>query len=598
MTAGVTGVTGVSPKEQLLRFVRDGVGGAHHMGLVDPAAGEDSDDGGDEESAHNTSFTAQSVDSFGAGGSSMSFLSTGSGFAAYRETGEVHLSLRKLWGFTGPGFLMSVAYLDPGNLEADLQVGAKGRYELLWVLLLATAMGLTLQNLSAKLGVVTGRHLATHCRAFPRLIRYVLWAMTEAALVCADCQEVIGSALALRILSFHTIPVWVGCIITAADCLLFMMLDRRGMRHLEALFAVLIATMVATFGLQYFAALPTQLDVLEGVFIPRMTSKQNFHTSVGVIGAVIMPHNLFLHSALVLSRKIDRSNPDRERARYRVKEALLYNQIESTAALTLSFVVNLFVVCAFAHIKYTAADGSPVCKYDGIAVMQDDARCDALVASGAASDCTPIGLQTAGECLRANYHQNWWLYVWALGVFAAGQASTITGTYAGQFIMEGFLELKISPAARTLLSRCVSLVPALFVAVSTAGVPGGMDSLNAWLNVAQSIQLPFAMLPVLFFASSRTLCGEFATTGLVSRGVWAIAALVLATNAYALVLSAEQVPAEWLGFFSLLCGLYAVLCAYVVAVTSGLVSVELGVVRRRASGKIPVTETTPLLEAA
>eukprot|EP01064_Diplonema_japonicum_P030601 TRINITY_DN5241_c0_g2_i10.p1 TRINITY_DN5241_c0_g2~~TRINITY_DN5241_c0_g2_i10.p1 ORF type:complete len:569 (+),score=143.96 TRINITY_DN5241_c0_g2_i10:72-1709(+) len=517
--------------------------------MTDPSAGED-----------------EMSEDFGNISAKDSVYSTGSGYQKYLDNGEkVVFDLRKLWAFTGPGFLMSIAYLDPGNLEADLQAGASGKYQLLWILFWATVMGLVLQNLASKLGLVSGKHLAQHCTKYPKYVKYTLWIMTEIALICADCQEVVGSAIAIRLLSGKRIPIWAGCLITAADCFAFMLLDKRGMRKLEALFGVFITTMVVTFGFQYFAKLPPQGDLFEGWARPHISSNDNFQIAVGLIGAVIMPHNLFLHSALVLSRKVNRKfDTEPEMAKYRVTEAIYYNHMESAIALLVSFVINLFVVGVFAHLSYYDADGLPVCSYDGKCVVPSD--------NTDGTNCTQIGLLTAGDCLKDVYNESWWLYIWALGVLAAGQASTITGTYAGQFIMEGFLNLKVKPALRTLFSRCFSLIPAMVVAIETPGDPDGMDNLNQWLNIVQSIQLPFAMLPVLYFATDVKSCREFTTKGWVSWVVWVIALIVLVSNVYAIVLTASQLPdyiPVWIAFglFNLfyvcLVGYLCLICARV-----------------------------------
>eukprot|EP01061_Rhynchopus_euleeides_P023356 TRINITY_DN38044_c0_g1_i1.p1 TRINITY_DN38044_c0_g1~~TRINITY_DN38044_c0_g1_i1.p1 ORF type:complete len:587 (+),score=253.52 TRINITY_DN38044_c0_g1_i1:109-1761(+) len=498
--------------------------------------------------------------------------STGTAWDHFQETGKLKFSFRKLWMFTGPGFLMSIAYLDPGNLEADLQLGASGKYELLWVLLLATIMGLILQNIASKLAVVSGRHLAQHCTAYPTSVKYMLWVMMEIAVICADCQEVVGSAIAINLLSKRAVPLWAGCLITAADCFLFMLLDRNGIRRLEALFGVFITTMVVTFGFQYFSQLPPQDKVLEGTFVPRMSSNRNFQTSVGLIGAVIMPHNLYLHSALVLSRKVDR-NFEKEggQARYRVTEALFYNRMESSLALGLSFVINLFVVAVFAHLAYYRADGTAVCTYDNQTVVPVSDDCDNID-----GDCIGIGLLTAGKCLTDVYNEEWWLYIWALGVLAAGQASTITGTYAGQFIMEGFLDLRVKPAMRTFISRTFSLIPAMAVALATPGQPGGMDNLNEWLNVVQSFQLPFAMLPVMYFASSQRINGEFATMGWYAVVAWVIAVIVLVSNAYEIYLTALDLPNHWYVWilFSVLLAGYIALVTYLLLVTARVITFQ------------------------
>ena len=493
-------------------------------------------------------------------------ISKGTGFDYFIENGTLKFSWRKLWMFTGPGFLMSIAYLDPGNLEADLQAGASTKYDLLGVLFWATIMGLVLQSLVSKLGVVSGKHLAQHCTAFPKPIRYTLWLMTEVALICADCQEVVGSAIAIKILSGDRIPIYAGCLITAADCFAFMLLDRSGMRKLEALFGVFISTMVVTFGFQYFSSLPPQGELFRGWAEPRITDNDSFQSAVGLIGAIIMPHNLFLHSALVLSRKIDRDFTSNERkAEYHISEAVFYNKVESTIALLISFIINLFVVAVFANLDYFDSEGHPVCYYEGNPITpKGDSGTD------------QIGLLSAGACLEAVYSAEWWKYIWALGVLAAGQASTITGTYAGQFIMEGFLDLRVKPATRTFISRTFSLIPALIVAIETPGNPSGMDNLNEWLNVAQSIQLPFAMLPALYFAMSTSRCKQWATKGWTALLVLIISLLVLVSNIYAIIQVAFDLPSEWYVWvvFAIFCIFYIVVNGYLILVCVGVVKIE------------------------
>ena len=242
-------------------------------------------------------------------------------------------SFRRLWVFLGPGFLMSIAYLDPGNLESDIQTGSTAQYSLLWLLLLSTLLGLILQTRTINLGVVTGHHLAEHCRAeFPRYIRFPLWAMTEVAIIGSDIQEVLGSAIALNILT--GMPIWAGTLVTAADTFTFLFLQNYGIRRLEAFFAFLISVMSITFGVQYFMNLPPQADVWKGTLYPQLPPG-TMQQAVGTIGAVIMPHNLYLHSALVLSRRFDRSN------KAKIKEGIVYNTIESAMALGISYVRRL-----------------------------------------------------------------------------------------------------------------------------------------------------------------------------------------------------------------------------------------------------------------
>ncbi|CAH1237098.1 unnamed protein product [Diabrotica balteata] len=262
------------------------------------------------------------------------------------EDDTSRFSFKKLWAFTGPGFLMSIAYLDPGNIESDLQSGTVGNYRLLWVLFGATILGFIMQTLATKLGVVTGLHLAEMCfRQYKKVPRLILWIMVEIAVIGSDMQEVIGTAIALYLLTNKFIPLWLGCLITIFDTFTFLFLDKYGLRKLELLFGFLIAVMGITFGYEYIVAQPSSADVAKGLFIPMCQDcdSQVLLQAVGVIGAVIMPHNLYLHSALVKSRDIDRSKPAK------IKEANMYYYIESAIALLCSLVINIFVVAVFAY---------------------------------------------------------------------------------------------------------------------------------------------------------------------------------------------------------------------------------------------------------
>ena len=258
-------------------------------------------------------------------------------------------SFRKLWAFTGPGFLMSIAYLDPGNIESDLQSGATADYKLLWVLMWATILGLLMQRLAARLGVVTGQHLAEVCyRQYRKTPRILLWLMIEIAIIGSDMQEVIGTALAIYLLSNKTIPLWGGVLITIVDTFTFLGLDKYGLRKLELFFCILISVMAFSFGYEYVVVAPDQGEVIKGIVVPWCSNCGNKEVlqAVGVIGAVIMPHNLYLHSALVKSRDVDRND------KRRVKEANMYYFIESTIALFVSLIINVFVVAVFAAGLY------------------------------------------------------------------------------------------------------------------------------------------------------------------------------------------------------------------------------------------------------
>ncbi|KAI3802434.1 hypothetical protein L1987_30566 [Smallanthus sonchifolius] len=255
-------------------------------------------------------------------------------------------SWKKLWLFTGPGFLMSIAFLDPWNLEWDLQAGAVAGYSLLWLLMWATGMGLLIQLLSARVGVATGKHLSNWARL-------VLWFMAEVALIGADIQEVIGSAISIQILSNGVLPIWAGVVITASDCFMFLLLENYGVRNLEAVFAVLISTMGLSFAWMFADAQPSRKELFIGLLVPKLSSR-TIRQAVGVVGCVIMPHNVFLHSALVQSRKTDPNNKGR------VQEAINYYTIESSVALFVSFMINLCVTTVFAKGFYNTKQANSI----------------------------------------------------------------------------------------------------------------------------------------------------------------------------------------------------------------------------------------------
>eukprot|EP00069_Balaena_mysticetus_P013013 bmy_07766T0 len=408
-------------------------------------------------------------------------------------------SFRKLWAFTGPGFLMSIAYLDPGNIESDLQSGAVAGFKLLWVLLMATIVGLLLQRLAARLGVVTGLHLAEVChRQYPRVPRIILWLMVELAIIGSDMQEVIGSAIAINLLSVGRVPLWGGVLITIADTFVFLFLDKYGLRKLEAFFGFLITIMALTFGYEasYVTVKPSQTQVLKGMFLP---SCSGCHTSqieqaVGIVGAVIMPHNMYLHSALVKSRQVDRANKEE------VREANKYFFIESCIALFVSFIINVFVVSVFAEAFFEKTNKQVVEVCRNISsphthLFPDD------------NSTLTVDIYKGGVVLGC-YFGPAALYIWAVGILAAGQSSTMTGTYSGQFVMEGFLNLKWSRFARVILTRSIAIIPTLLVAVFQD--VEHLTGMNDFLNVLQSLQLPFALIPILTFTSLRPVMSEFA----------------------------------------------------------------------------------------
>ncbi|KAK7486309.1 hypothetical protein BaRGS_00022479, partial [Batillaria attramentaria] len=361
------------------------------------------------------------------------------------DVGSTKFSLRKLWAFSGPGFLMSIAYLDPGNIESDLRAGAIAGFRLLWVLMLSTILGLLIQRLAARLGVVTGKHLAEVAYLkYPTIPRVLLWIMVEIAVIGSDMQEVIGTAIAIYLLSDGLIPLWGGVLITIVDTFTFLLLDKYGLRKLEAFFCFLITIMDCGSD-----------QLLQGV---------------GVVGAIIMPHNIYLHSALVKSRQVDRDNKEK------VKEANMYFFVEATIALFVSFVINVFVTSVFAEGFYGTEKFEHV--YNNC-LAQGNPHSDVFNTSD-----PDVDIYKGGVFLGCQFGMPA-MYVWA-----------------------GFLNLKWKRWQRVLLTRSIAIFPTVLMAVFS-GV-GNLTVMNDLLNVLMSLQLPFALIPILTFTSSTEIMAEFA----------------------------------------------------------------------------------------
>lgn len=429
---------------------------------------------------------------------------------------ESSFSFRTLWAFTGPGFLMSIAYLDPGNIESDLQAGNIASYKLLWVLMYATIMGLLVQRLALRLGVVTGQHLAEVCyQNYPKVPRLILWIMCEIAIIGSDMQEVIGTAIAIYILSDKVIPLWGGVLITVADTFTFLLLDKYGLRKLELFFGFLITIMAFTFGYEYVSHPPPQLEVVKGLAIPGCANCDSdaILQAVGIVGAVIMPHNLFLHSALVKSRNVDR------KSKTAVRQANMYFFIESSIALLISFVINIFVVSVFAYglSGKTNSVVRQLCNESGL----HDSDLDGFFDDN--DDLVDADIYKGGLFLGCQYGDIA-KYIWAVGILAAGQSSTMTGTYSGQFVMEGFLNLHWARWKRVLLTRTIAIFPTLFLSVFAE--LNTLTGLNDFLNAVMSLQLPFALLPTLTFTCSPKIMGEFAN-GMFNKVVLSFLSLVI-----------------------------------------------------------------------
>ncbi|XP_076381258.1 solute carrier family member malvolio isoform X6 [Megalopta genalis] len=461
------------------------------------------------------------------------------------ETG--FFSFRKLWAFTGPGFLMSIAYLDPGNIESDLQSGVAAKYKLLWVLLSATILGLVMQRLSARLGVVTGLHLAEMCyRQYKLVPRLILWIMMEIAIIGSDMQEVIGTAIALSLLTNKAIPIWGGVLITVVDTFTFLLLDKYGLRKLEFFFGLLITIMAVTFGYEYIISAPPQGEVMEGMFLPWHTTydSDTLLQAVGIVGAVIMPHNLYLHSALVKSRDIDRREPKK------VREANMYYFVEACIALFVSFIINVFVVSVFAYGLYnkTNEEVYEVCEAHNYTLGME------TFTKG--NETISVDLNKGGIYLGCAFGATA-MYIWAVGIFAAGQSSTMT---------------------------------AFFSHIDN------LTEMNDILNAVMTLQLPFATLPTIAFTSSSQIMGEF-RNGLGNKIVaTALSGLVITINIYFVINTVK--PDHWakilgITIYSIL---YLLFCLYLIihmAVSMGATSLGDHWFVRKYIGS-PVTTTLGL----
>ncbi|XP_039770724.1 natural resistance-associated macrophage protein 1 [Ornithorhynchus anatinus] len=464
----------------------------------------------------------------------------------------VRFSFRKLWAFTGPGFLMSIAFLDPGNIESDLQTGAVAGFQLLWVLLWATILGLWYQRLAARLGVVTGKDLGEVCHLYyAKFPRILLWLMMEVAIVGSDMQEVIGTAIAFSLLSSGRIPLWGGVLITITDTLVFLFLDKYGLRKLEAFFGFLITVMAVTFGYEYVVVRPSQAPLLRGLFLPSCPGcgQAQLLQAVGMVGAIVMPHNIYLHSALVKSRGVRRSRPAE------VREANMYFLTEASLALFVSFLINLFIVAVFAQAFY----GHTNLSVHEVCVNSSSPYSDIFPRNNLT---VQVDIYKGGVVLGCFFGPAA-LYIWAVGILAAGHSSTMTGTYAGQFVMEGFVRLGWSRFSRVLGTRSCALLPTILVALFRD--VGDLTGLNDLLNVLQSLLLPFALLPIFTFTSLPTLMHEFAN-GLLSKLITLLTVgLVCAINCYFVVdyLSALPHPAYY-ALVGALAAVYLGLLAYLI----------------------------------
>ncbi|KAH1240364.1 Metal transporter Nramp1 [Glycine max] len=410
---------------------------------------------------------------------------------------------KNLFAYVGPGFLVSIAYIDPGNFETDLQSGAQYKYELLWIILVASCAALLIQTMAANLGVVTGMHLAEHCRAeYSRVPNFILWVIAEIAIVACDIPEVIGTAFALNML--FNIPVWVGVLLTGFSTLILLALQQYGVRKLEFFIAFLVFTIAGCFMAELGYAKPVAKEVVAGLFVPKLQGHGATGLAISLLGAMVMPHNLFLHSALVLSRKIPRSVRG-------IKEACRFYMIESAFALTVAFLINISVISV----------SGAVCNSSNLSVEDQNS-------------CQDLDLNKASFLLR-NVLGKWSSKLFAIALLASGQSSTITGTYAGQYVMQGFLDLRLKSWIRNLLTCCLAIVPSLIVAL--IGGSAGAGELIIIASMILSFELPFALIPLLKFTSSKIKMGEHVNSISISAVTWIIGSLIMGINIYYLLTS-------------------------------------------------------------
>jgi manganese transport protein len=409
---------------------------------------------------------------------------------------EVHGSIdtkkktgwRRIFSFLGPAYLISVGYMDPGNWATDLQGGSKYGYTLIWVLLMSNLMALLLQGLSARLGIVRGRDLAQANReAYPKFLNFILYILAEIAIAACDLAEVLGMAIGIQLLT--GLPLIWGVSITVLDTFLLLYLQKLGMRKMEAFIIALVAVVAGAFLIQIILAKPDISEITSGL-LPAIPDKQALYIAIGIIGATVMPHNLYLHSALVQSRNIERTEKG-------IKQAIKYNRIDSAIALNVAFLVNAAILILAATVFFKTGNTQ-------VAELHEAHK----LLPGFLGNLAPI--------------------LFAVALIAAGQSSTVTGTLAGQIVMEGYLRLRINPMVRRLITRLIAIIPALIVIIIYG--ENEVDYLLVLSQVILSLQLGFAVIPLIHFVSDRSKMGKFAINPVTKIFAWLIAAVLIYLN--------------------------------------------------------------------
>ncbi len=410
---------------------------------------------------------------------------------------EVHQSVetngksrwKKIFAFFGPAYLVSVGYMDPGNWATDLAGGSQYGYKLLWVLLMSNLMALLLQSLSARLGIVRGRDLAQANReTYPPVVNFILYILAEIAIAATDLAEVLGMAIGIQLLT--GLPLVWGVSLTVLDTFLLLILQRYGIRKMEGFIISLVAIVGASFLVELILVKPQMNEVVKG-FIPSIPDNTALYIAIGIIGATVMPHNLYLHSALVQTRKIKRDDTG-------IRQAINMNFIGSTIALNLAFLVNAAILILAAAVFFKSGRTD-------VAEIQDAHR---LLDQLLGSKLAPI--------------------LFAVALIAAGQSSTVTGTLAGQIVMEGYLRLRINPWLRRLLTRLLAIIPALLVILIAGDEEVG--ALLVFSQVLLSLQLGFAIIPLIHFVSDKKTMGAFAIRPVTKIFSWLVTSLLVYLN--------------------------------------------------------------------
>ena len=429
-----------------------------------------------------------------------------------------HAGFWEHWrAYVGPAILISVGYMDPGNWGTDLQAGAQFKHGLIWVVGLASLMAIFMQVISARLGVVTGKDLAQCCRDwYPAWTRWPNWLMCELAIGACDLAEVLGSAVALNLL-FH-IPLLWAVIITGLDVLLLLALQRLGMRSIEAVVLLLVATIGVCYFIEIFVlplTRPSFLEIGHSLISPSFRHAGMLYVAIGIIGATVMPHNLYLHSALVQSRRLQRDEES-------IRRAIRFNTIDSVVALTVAFLVNAAIL-VLAAMVFFGKSSVPVA--GGL-----------VVHFSASSDWIRVAYLTLAPLLGTAVAS----ILFAVALLASGQSSTITGTLAGQVVMEGFMRWRIQPWLRRFITRSLAILPAVLV-IGLRGNSSVTDLLTL-SQVVLALQLPFAMFPLLHFTSSHLRMGQWKNGWLLLIAGWASAILITAMDIFGLP---DSLKAAW-----------------------------------------------------